>query len=171
MNYIERTKSDGEKIIKIFKLNILVYIPIIFQFIIGILLLITSDYLVSSYYIDSIKIFSSNEILKVIRIISILIIIKSVYSFLLYKTLNMGLTNKRVVYKKGIIGRDTKEIRLDAAESALIEQSIMGRLFGYGTVIITGRGESLATFEDIDNPIKIKVAIESAINKYGIDSK
>ena len=166
MNYIEKTKSDGENIIKMFNLSIWVYLPIIFNIIIGLLLIILASFIVDFIPLEQVKVLSVDDATKIIRFIGIVLFFKSSYTLLIYKYLDMGLTDRRVVYKKGIISRDTHEIRLDAAESAFIEQSILGRLLGYGTVIITGRGESIASFKDIDNPIKVKVEIESAINKY-----
>ena len=48
-----------------------------------------------------------------------------------------GLTNKRVIYKKGVISRNTEEMRLNKIETVEVKQSILGRILGYGDVKVT----------------------------------
>ena len=54
-----------------------------------------------------------------------------------------ALTTKRVVSKEGVISRNTEEMRLTKAETVEIKQGILGRMLGYGTVIVTGTGQYL----------------------------
>jgi hypothetical protein len=57
----------------------------------------------------------------------------------------MGITSKRVVHKIGIIGRKTNEIKIPKIETVELDQSMMGRIFGYGNIRITGTGVSDVT--------------------------
>jgi uncharacterized membrane protein YdbT with pleckstrin-like domain len=52
----------------------------------------------------------------------------------------IAVTNRRVIFKTGFISRTTKEMQMDKIESVEVVQSIPGRLFGYGDVIIKGTG-------------------------------
>jgi uncharacterized membrane protein YdbT with pleckstrin-like domain len=88
----------------------------------------------------------------------------AIYAFLRLKYQERGVTNKRVILKKGIIGRKTEEMKLKSIETVEIDQGVIGRLFGYGTVRITGRGVSDLVFKGIDDPIAVKRAIESVGN-------
>lgn len=74
------------------------------------------------------------------------------------------LTNKRVVTKTGVISRNTEEMRLSKVETVEIRQSILGRIFGYGNVIITGTGISNVVFSYISKPIQVKKEIELQLN-------
>jgi uncharacterized membrane protein YdbT with pleckstrin-like domain len=47
-------------------------------------------------------------------------------------TTEIAVTNHRIIYKAGLIRRDTVEILM--VESVDVDQSILGRLLGYGTV-------------------------------------
>ena len=47
-------------------------------------------------------------------------------------------TNKRVITKFGFISRRTVEINMAKVESVQVEQSLFGRLFNYGTLLIAG---------------------------------
>ena len=76
-----------------------------------------------------------------------------------------GLTTKRVIFKSGIIGRDTEEMRLSKIETVEIKQGIIGRIFGFGDVIATGTGTSNVVFKYVSNPINVKKEIESQLDK------
>ena len=87
-------------------------------------------------------------------------LILAIYEFLRLKFLEQGVTNKRVILKKGIISRQTEEMKLTSIETVEINQGIFGRIFGFGTVKVTGRGISDLTFKRIDDPMAVKRQIE-----------
>jgi uncharacterized membrane protein YdbT with pleckstrin-like domain len=93
-----------------------------------------------------------------------LTLILAVYEYVRLRCIEQGLTNKRVVFKKGIISRSTEEMKLKSVETVEIEQSVLGRLFGYGDVKVTGRGISDVVFRSIADPILVKKQIESVSN-------
>jgi uncharacterized membrane protein YdbT with pleckstrin-like domain len=88
----------------------------------------------------------------------------AIYEFLRLKFLEQGVTNKRVIVKKGIIGRKSEEMKLKSIETVEIDQGILGRMFGFGTVKVTGRGLSDVRFKGIDDPMAVKRRIESVSN-------
>ena len=61
----------------------------------------------------------------------------------------IAVTNRRVIYKKGLIRRQTNEMNVDKVESVQINQSILGRLLDYGDVTILGTGEGFETLRTI----------------------
>lgn len=87
-------------------------------------------------------------------------LILALYEYLKIRSVEQGVTNKRVIVKKGIISRKTDEMKLSSVETVEIDQGIMGRIFGYGDVILTGRGTSDVKFKAIDDPITVKKQIE-----------
>jgi len=88
----------------------------------------------------------------------------AIYEFLRLRFLEQGVTNKRVVLKRGIISRQTEEMKISSIETVEIDQGIFGRILGFGTVKITGRGISDFMFKGIDDPISVKRQIESISN-------
>ncbi len=88
----------------------------------------------------------------------------AIYQFLRIKFLEQGVTNKRVIVKSGIISRKTEEMKLQSVETVEIDQGIFGRIFGFGTVKITGRGISNVLLKGIDDPMSVKRQIESVSN-------
>jgi uncharacterized membrane protein YdbT with pleckstrin-like domain len=88
----------------------------------------------------------------------------AIYEYLRIRFLEQGVTNKRVILKKGIISRKTEEMKLKSIETVEIDQGIFGRIFGFGTVRVTGRGVSSVIFHGIDDPMSVKRQIESVSN-------
>ena len=88
----------------------------------------------------------------------------ALYEYFRLRSIEQGVTNKRVILKNGIISRHTEEMKLSSIETVEIEQGIWGRLFGYGTVKLTGRGISDVKFRNIDDPMQVKRDIESVSN-------
>jgi uncharacterized membrane protein YdbT with pleckstrin-like domain len=64
-------------------------------------------------------------------------------------------TSRRVIYKTGLISRNTVEMNLDKVESVLVEQSILGRMLDFGTVIIRGVGAGLEPVDNIGAPLEL----------------
>ena len=81
--------------------------------------------------------------------------------FITRRTTEMAYTNKRVIIKTGIISRDTDEIRSDRIESIDIKQSILGRIFGFGTIYVTGTGGKIIALENVTNVIEMRKALVS----------
>jgi len=71
----------------------------------------------------------------------------------------VAVTDRRVIYKTGLIQRHTVEINLDKVESVDVDQSVMGRLFGYGTVTIRGTGQAVEPLRDMADPLQFRSAI------------
>ena len=64
-----------------------------------------------------------------------------------------AITNKRVIIKTGLISRHTLELNLSKIESVNINQSIWGRILGYGNIQIIGTGGTRETFINIKRPL------------------
>lgn len=83
------------------------------------------------------------------------------WEWLRLRNIEQGVTNKRVILKRGIISRKTEEMKITSIETVEIIQGVMGRIFGYGTVKVTGRGLSDLLFRNINDPMDVKRKIES----------
>jgi uncharacterized membrane protein YdbT with pleckstrin-like domain len=85
----------------------------------------------------------------------------ALYVYLQLRFTELGVTNKRVILKRGVIGRQTEEMKVTSIETVEIDQGVLGRIFGYGTVKVTGRGISDVVFRGVDDPMAVKRRIES----------
>ena len=85
----------------------------------------------------------------------------AIYEFLRVRAIDQGVTSKRLVLKRGVIGRKTDEMQLASVETVEIAQSALGRVLDYGSINVTGRGTGSLCFKKIRNPIAAKKTIEN----------
>jgi uncharacterized membrane protein YdbT with pleckstrin-like domain len=68
-------------------------------------------------------------------------------------TTELVITNKRVIAKFGLISRKTVELKISRVESVQVDQSIVGRIFNYGSIIVSGAGGPQAPIPNISMPL------------------
>ncbi|HKP92311.1 MAG TPA: PH domain-containing protein [Chthoniobacterales bacterium] len=76
------------------------------------------------------------------------------------KTSELVITDRRVLIKVGFIQRHTFEMFISKIESVAVFQSMLGRIFNFGTVEIRGTGGSSESFPTIADPLKFRDAIQ-----------
>lgn len=74
-------------------------------------------------------------------------------AFIRYKTTELAITNKRVIAKFGFIRRSTIELNISKIESIQVHQGILGRIFNYGSLVISGGGNPQAPIPGISHPM------------------
>lgn len=74
-------------------------------------------------------------------------------------TTEVVVTNHRVIFKRGLFSRHTAEMNVSKIESVDVEQTIWGRVFGYGNVIIRGTGGTFEPLIGIASPLRLRNAI------------
>lgn len=88
-----------------------------------------------------------------------------------FKTTELAVTNKRVITKTGFISRHTLELNLAKTESMQVNQSLLGRVFDYGSLQINGTGTSHAPLDGIAAPLEFRrqfmQAQDQAVERYG----
>ena len=77
----------------------------------------------------------------------------------------MALTNQRVIYKEGLVRRNTIEMNIQKVESLDVRQSVFGRLFGYGDVLVRGTGVGLNPILKIADPLQFRNAVSEQIRR------
>ncbi|MGC1187755.1 MAG: PH domain-containing protein [Candidatus Acidiferrales bacterium] len=75
----------------------------------------------------------------------------------------VAVTNRRVLIKIGVAARRSVEVLLSKVESINVEESMMGRTLGYGSVIIRGTGGTFETFETIARPNEFRQKVQQQI--------
>lgn len=84
--------------------------------------------------------------------------------YLTYISTELAVTNKRIVAKFGFIRRSTVELNIGKVESVQVEQGVMGRLFDFGTIIVSGAGNPQAPVPGISRPIAFRQAFTQAVD-------
>lgn len=71
-------------------------------------------------------------------------------------TSEFAITNKRVIIKVGLISRRTFEMNISKIESVIVNQGILGRMLGYGTIVVKGTGGTNELFKAIADPLTFR---------------
>jgi uncharacterized membrane protein YdbT with pleckstrin-like domain len=77
---------------------------------------------------------------------------------------DFGVTNRRVIMKVGWISRDAYETYLERIEGTRVDQSILGRILGYGTLIVIGTGGTPDAFPYIPNVLQFRSEIQKSMD-------
>ena len=75
----------------------------------------------------------------------------------------VAVSNKRVLIKKGLVARKSIEVLLSKIESIGVDESVAGRMFGYGRVIVRGTGGTFETFNTIAHPNELRRQVQQQI--------
>jgi uncharacterized membrane protein YdbT with pleckstrin-like domain len=132
MSYIQETLIAGEQVIYEGKLSLWSLLP---QIIFGIIFLLLCT--VTIWFL-------------------LVAIISFIAAFITYISTELAFTNKRVIAKIGFISRTTIELNINKIEAIQINQGIFGRIFNYGTIVISGAGNPQAPIVGISEPMKFR---------------
>jgi uncharacterized membrane protein YdbT with pleckstrin-like domain len=73
------------------------------------------------------------------------------------------ITNRRVIQLSGVFNKKVTDSNLEKVNDVKMEQTLFGRLFGYGDIqILTASELGVNRFDRIDDPIRFKTAMLNA---------
>jgi uncharacterized membrane protein YdbT with pleckstrin-like domain len=82
--------------------------------------------------------------------------------FLARKSTEIAVTNQRLILKIGLFQSRTLELKLAKVESMAVTQSLLGKLFGFGTVTVIGTGGTREGFSSVAHPLALRRALNDA---------
>lgn len=101
-----------------------------------------------------------------IKLFALLIFVIGVLKFaqmlVIKATTEIAITTNRLIYKRGLVARYVGEMNIDRIEGVSVLQSVLGRLFNFGQLIIRGMGVGEMILPPISDPVKFRRAIEKA---------
>ncbi len=77
-------------------------------------------------------------------------------------TTDFGVTNRRVVLKRGFFTRTTEEIASESVESVELRQGVFGRIFNFGSLRVSGTGDAEIQMPQMAAPIEFRAAVEKS---------
>jgi uncharacterized membrane protein YdbT with pleckstrin-like domain len=83
-----------------------------------------------------------------------------------YATSEFGVTNKRVIIKVGFLRRRTLELLLKHVEAISVDQSVIGRILGFGSITLTGTGGVREVFHSISSPLEFRRQIQGEASQW-----
>lgn len=107
--------------------------------------------------------------MPVVHYTGVALLLAGIYHLIKRMLLKMGteyiVTNKRVILKSGVLSRDALELMLNKCEGLRISQSVTGRMFGFGSILVT-TGGATNVFRYVTNPVKFRNEINRQIESY-----
>jgi len=92
-----------------------------------------------------------------------LAIIAGISQIIMFITSEFIITNKRVIAKIGLIRRKSIEVLLNKVEGIQVNQGILARILGYGTITVGGTGGTKDPFKNIRSPIEFRKKAQEQI--------
>ena len=83
----------------------------------------------------------------------------------------IGVTNQRIIFKTGLISRQTQELQLGSIEEVTLTQDILGRIFDYGKIAIHGTGNEDIPLPSLGNPLEMRKALQEGIGEVNQTTK
>ena len=74
-----------------------------------------------------------------------------------------AVTDKRVLVKVGLVQRDSLETLLSKIEAIGVDQTLLGRMLGFGTITIVGTGGTRETFDRIASPLEFRRQVQAQV--------
>jgi uncharacterized membrane protein YdbT with pleckstrin-like domain len=163
MSYVEKHLIAGEKIVYTTRLHWIVLLwPIVLSLLFGVL---GVALLASSANNHGVQTQSATPMMAGGLILLVVAVICIGTGILKRDATEMAVTDKRLVIKVGVAGRRTLELLLQKVESIAVEESLMGRVLGYGTVIVHGTGGTPEPFDRMAHPIEFRKQVQQQIEK------
>ena len=147
MSYIDSNLLDGEHVVYRTRLHWLLFIlPVLFT----VLVLSPIAWLMANG--------SWKDFTWIPLALSLLVLVAT---FIKRQSSDFAVTNKRVMMKVGVFATRSIELLLNKIEAIAVNQSLMGRILGYGDIAVTGSGGTRESFSRIQGPLEFRRAVQS----------
>jgi uncharacterized membrane protein YdbT with pleckstrin-like domain len=147
MNYVRRVLQPGETVVHVTRLHAVIFLPAILWFAAAIALLIGALTLSGDLRIGG-------EALAAFA--AIFGLVAGVPALIRRATTELAVTDRRVIYKSGVLARHTLEMNRSKVESVDVNQSVLGRILNFGTIVVRGTGGSLEPIRMISDPLTFR---------------
>jgi uncharacterized membrane protein YdbT with pleckstrin-like domain len=149
--YIDQILQPGERVLYSTTLHAIVYLPAILLWLVAL----------ACFVMERRTLSEGGNLLWLILAVAAALVALALTARAWFRrwTTETDVTTLRVVHKTGFIRRRTFEMNLDKVESVDVDQSIPGRLLGYGDVTIRGVGEGVETIRMIASPLQFRNTI------------
>jgi len=148
MKYVEQVLQPGEALVYSTSLHWLVYLRAVILLILALACLAATASVNDSWAVLALQI--------VAALFGLMALVSGLAALVRRQTTELAVTDRRVIYKTGILQRHTMEMNRSKVETVGVNQSILGRILGYGTVVVRGTGGSFEPVAFIGDPLTFR---------------
>jgi uncharacterized membrane protein YdbT with pleckstrin-like domain len=147
MNYVRRVLQPGESIVHVTRIHLVTFLPAMIWFVVALGLVIAALSLGGDLRIGG----------YALAVFAVMFGLAAAIPALIRRiSTELAVTDRRVIYKAGILARHTLEMNRSKVESVDVDQSLLGRLLGFGTIVVRGTGGSLEPIRMISDPLTFR---------------
>ena len=152
MTYIEENLQKDEHIIHRGYIHWFVFMPGAFLIIVSLFVSNFSSELMTYWFVGIVVFFIGLS--------------KLIDAYIRFKFTDFAITNRRTIVKTGLISRDVFELNHSKVEGINFKQSIFGRFFDFGTIVVSGTGAGKSYIEYIKHPIIFKNKALEIVDRF-----
>lgn len=83
--------------------------------------------------------------------------------FIARRSTELLVTDRRLIARFGLVSTHSIEVRLSKIESVRVTQGLLGKLFHYGDILVTGTGSTFDPIRHISHPLALRNALNQAM--------
>lgn len=179
VNYIQQSLTEGEELVHLGQFHWMYNLQAVMNIVFGIGLAVAmlvfavkvqpvvfgaDEYFAQAGWLEKVQLLHPG-----VRILAFFILIIGLLKFaqmmIVRATTEIAITNRRLVYKRGLVARYVGEMNIDRIEGVNVLQGVLGRIFNYGRIMVRGMGVGEVILPPIEDPIKFRRAIDKARNR------
>ena len=155
MRYVRRVLQPGETVVYATRLHPVIYWRAILLLIIAMILAVGALYTADNQNLGLALGIAA-------AIFALLALSSALRAFIRRASTELAVTDQRVIYKTGLLARHTLEMNRAKVESVTVDQTVSGRLSGYGTVTVRGVGSAFEPIRNISDPLTFRSHITAS---------
>jgi len=99
----------------------------------------------------------------VLLVLTVLLALFALYRWLANASVEAVISTDRIVHKRGFIARTTEELGFRRVSEVQLVQTLLGRIFGYGTLRINAIGDDVIELRGFGDPFEAKRALDQML--------
>jgi uncharacterized membrane protein YdbT with pleckstrin-like domain len=145
MRYIERILQPGESLIYTGRIHWIIYLPAALLLVVALVALARAG--------------GASQGMNWVLVAGMCAVVGAgagISAWIKRWTTEIDVTDRRIVYKRGLIRRHTVEMNMDKVESVDVDQTILGRFLNFGNVTIRGTGAGIEPLFNVEAPLQFR---------------
>lgn len=144
MSYVDGSLLDGERVVYRGALHWIVFVSAALWWLFALLLFLAAG--------DS----AAESVEWLAMLVSVVALWRLLVAVVVWWSTELAVTDRRVIVKVGLIRRSTVELNHAKVESYAVDQSVVGRLLGFGTLTVHGTGGGVSPVACVSRPLEFR---------------
>ena len=162
--YVKRAMQENEQILYAAQLHWIIYNTGALTTLVGALVGHYTNPLIRTFLGQSIVDFVGKPITYISIGIICLGALELLAVFIRQISTELVITNQRVIAKHGFVSTVSYELMISKVEGATIEQSVLGRMLGYGTLMVKGTGGGISPIDHVADPYRFHTHLMNSMH-------